>query len=314
VSSQAPFFIFLQNEIIIPAGSRCCPGHMYQDNFTSEAVSQVKSTYDHSIINRTSILDLLRKLRYVTLRNEQSRIDFDSDTALSSSDYVNLTGISKENFDELHTYIKEHIRNAHARSTKTSLGIFLFKMKAGISNKVISTIFNISRSSLTRAISSVRQALMQTFVSQNLGLGHITREDVIRNHTRPLAQTLFGDITESQAIVVFDGTYIYIQKSGNFHFQRRTYSLHKGRPLVKPMVVVTTTGYFVTVVGPYLSDAKNNDASILKHMINTNVEDIKSWVREDDIFVVDRGFRDALELLEDLGIKAEMPCFLPKGQ
>jgi hypothetical protein len=47
----------------------------------------------------------------------------------------------------------------------------------------------------------VRQALMQTFVSQNLGLRHITREDVIRNHTRPLAQTLFGDITESQAIV-----------------------------------------------------------------------------------------------------------------
>ena len=80
------------------------------------------------------------------------------------------------------------------------------------------------------------------------------------------------------------------------------------------MVVVTTTGYFVTVVGPYLSDAKNNDASILKHMINTNVEDIKSQVREDDIFVVDRGLRDALELLEDLGIKAEMPCFLPKGQ
>jgi hypothetical protein len=34
----------------------------------------------------------------------------------------------------------------------------------------MSTIFNISRSSLTRAIFSVRQALMQTFISQNLGL------------------------------------------------------------------------------------------------------------------------------------------------
>jgi hypothetical protein len=53
----------------------CCPGHMYQDNFTSEAVSQVKSTYAHSILNRTSILDLIRKLRHVALHNEQSRID-----------------------------------------------------------------------------------------------------------------------------------------------------------------------------------------------------------------------------------------------
>jgi hypothetical protein len=69
VSSQARFSIFLQNEIIILAGSHCCPGHMYQDNFTSEAVSQVKSTYNHSILNRTSILDLLRKLRYVALHN-----------------------------------------------------------------------------------------------------------------------------------------------------------------------------------------------------------------------------------------------------
>ena len=50
VSSQARFSIFLQNEIIIPAGSRCCPGHMYQDNFTSEAVSQVKSAYDPQVL------------------------------------------------------------------------------------------------------------------------------------------------------------------------------------------------------------------------------------------------------------------------
>jgi len=59
------------------------------------------------------------------------------------------------------------------------------------------------------------------------------------------------------------------------------------------MVVVSTTGYFVTVVGPYLSDSKNNDASILKHMLNTNVEDIKQWVQEDDIFIVDRGFNSS---------------------
>ncbi|CAC5377200.1 unnamed protein product [Mytilus coruscus] len=75
------------------------------------------------------------------------------------------------------------------------------------------------------------------------------------------------------------------------------------------MVVVTTTGYFVTVLGPYLADSKNNDAAILKHMFNTNVEDIKEWVQDNDIFVVDRGFRDSLELLDDLGIKAQMPSF-----
>jgi hypothetical protein len=78
---------------------------------------------------------------------------------------------------------------------------------------------------------------MNQFVPSHLGFSHITQEEVIRNHTRPLAQSLFGDNT--QAIIVFDGTYIFIEKSNNFVFQRRSYSMHKGRPLVKPMVIVT---------------------------------------------------------------------------
>ena len=80
------------------------------------------------------------------------------------------------------------------------------------------------------------------------------------------------------------------------------------------MVVVSTTGYFITVAGPYLADTKNNDASILRHMLKTNVEEMKSWVNENDIFVVDRGFRDAIDMLAEMGINAEMPSFLPKGQ
>lgn len=90
--------------------------------------------------------------------------------------------------------------------------------------------------------------------------------------------------------------------------------MHKGRPLLKPMVIVTTTGYFVAVNGPYLADAKNNDASILNHIIKNNVNDIRDWVDEDDTFIVDRGFRDALPVLEDLGINGEMPMFLKKGE
>ena len=52
------------------------------------------------------------------------------------------------------------------------------------------------------------------------------------------------------------------------------------------MVIVTTTGYFLAVYGPYLADAKNNDASILTHIIKNNIDDIKHWVNENDIFIV----------------------------
>lgn len=152
---------------------------------------------------------------------------------------------------------------------------------------------------------------MENFVPQNLGFQHISRENVIQHHTRPLAESLFGG-TGSQALLVLDGTYIYIQKSSNFTFQRKSYSLHKGRPLVKPMVIVSTSGYYISVIGPYL--ARNNDSAILQHIMKSNREDVLKWVEEDDIFIIDRGFRDSVAYLEELGIQAIMPAFMKKGE
>ena len=38
--------------------------------------------------------------------------------------------------------------------------------------------------------------------------------------------------------------------------------MHKHRPLVKPIMIVTTTGYMVAVLGPYLADEKKHECSI----------------------------------------------------
>uniref|UniRef100_K1RUT2 Uncharacterized protein n=1 Tax=Magallana gigas TaxID=29159 RepID=K1RUT2_MAGGI len=41
---------------------------------------------------------------------------------------------------------------------------------------------------------------------------------------------------------------------------------------------------------------------------------LKGWFHEDDVFIVDIGFRDSVEMLEELGILAEMPRLISKGQ
>lgn len=81
---------------------------------------------------------------------------------------------------------------------------------------------------------------------------------------------------------------------------------------MKPMVIVSTTGYFISIIEPYF--AKDNDASILNHIMKSNIEDIRSWIQDDDVFIVDRGFRDSITYLQDLGIKVEMPSFMEKGE
>ncbi|XP_062577231.1 uncharacterized protein LOC134239089 [Saccostrea cucullata] len=313
VSPECRTSVFIEHNILIPSGNRCCPGHVENERFTTDAIQQLPTT-DNAFVNRTTILSLLQEMRVLCHKHDKSYLDFDDTTTLTDTDYLSLLGHNKEDFHTICDAVKDEVKPTPSRSLRKSVAIFLCKLKTGLSNQILSTLFQTSKSSLRRAVSAVRAALMISFVPHHLGFEHIRREEVIEDHTRQLAQTLFGNIEKKQAILVLDGTYIYTAKSNNFHYQRRSYSIHKGRPLIKPMVIVTTTGYFVSILGPYLADNKNNDASILQHIIKTNAEDIRSWLSEDDIFIVDRGFRDALPLLEDLGIQAEMPRFLLKGQ
>jgi hypothetical protein len=255
-------------------------------------------------VNRKTVVRLIQHLRTEIQRQEKVRLNFEDGEHLGDKEYLNLMGISKASFKALIQYVGGKVRPTPTRSLRTSLTLFLMKMRGGESNRVLSTIFNVSKSSVRRCIQSVR--------SENVGFQHITRSDVIQHHTRQIAKTLFGNDVDNQAILVLDGTYIYINKSGNFKFQRQSFSLHKGRPLVKPMVIVTTTGHFLSVIGPYL--AKNNDATILTQIMKSNIEDIRNWVQENDIFIVERGFRDSLDYLEELGIQAKIPSFMAKGE
>lgn len=109
-----------------------------------------------------------------------------------------------------------------------------------------------------------------------------------------------------------DGTYIYIQKSSKYTFQRKSYSIYKGRPLVKPMMIVTSDGYILDILGPFLADGKNNDAAILNQHLREG-EGLLKWAEENDILVLDRGFRDSLDMIETVGLKSES-LFLTQGK
>ena len=73
-------------------------------------------------------------------------------------------------------------------------------------------------------------------------------------------------------------------------------------------------GYIVSTFGPYYADAKNNDAEIMKNIIIHNKGGTNDWLRPTDILIVDRGFRDCIPLLENLGYTTHMPRFLNKSQ
>ena len=132
------------------------------------------------------------------------------------------------------------MRNSRVRSVRVALAVFLTKMRLGLSNSVLACLFQLKgKRAVSRICHQVRVALMNDFVPYHIGFQHITRDTVLAHHQTRVATELLTD-GPNQVVLVADGTYLYCQKSSNSEFQRRTYSQHKRRHLVKPLIITAS--------------------------------------------------------------------------
>ncbi len=154
------------------------------------------------------------------------------------------------------------------------------------------------------------------FVPNHLGPGHISREEIIQNHTTTYAKVFYG---HDSLIFVWDATYFFIEKSGCHAFQRDTFSMQKGCNLLKMMSIVCTDKHVVDTVGPYGADYYCNDGMLAKDILETEEKLVQEYGKGDDrkvpkVSVLDRGFRDGLEAFEENNMESHMPAFKPKGE
>ena len=112
---------------------------------------------------------------------------------------------------------------------------------------------------------------------------------------------------------VHDDTIANIPKSYNFRTFRQSFYLHKGRHLLKLVLIVALDGCILDIQG-YFSDSQNNDAAILQNEFHKDIDRMQKWFQEKDIMIVDREYRDATELLIRLEIRWKMPALLKPKQ
>jgi hypothetical protein len=154
--------------------------------------------------------------------------DFDDPASLDNNACYNITGLQKG------------IRNSPVRSTRVALAVFLAKMRLGLSNTVLASMFHFeNKRTVSRIIHAAATALTRDFVPLYLGFRHIDRNAVLREHLARIATQLMTE-RDDQVIIVMDGTYLFVQNSSNNLFQRRSYSMHKHRNLIKPMIITAT--------------------------------------------------------------------------
>ena len=184
--------------------------------------------------------------------------DFDDPASLDDQDYKTMTGLNRgnvfyivfihyliqflhvlDNFNDLVDQLTT-MRNTRVRSIRVAPAVFLAKLRLGLSHDVLACLFQFKcNRTVSRICHQMRTVLTKDFVPKYLGFQHMDRSTVLSQHQSVIATELLTD-DPNQVVLIADGTYIYCQKSSSNEFQRRTYSSHKHRHLVKPMVITAS--------------------------------------------------------------------------
>lgn len=283
--------ILRNQRVFISEQSRFCKNHC--ENGLWDDCALFCSNY--SVNQIEEMVDLLRNGSKETY--DEPRIE------------INI-GLTHESFDELFSLLPSLLVNLSMEKARNALKMFLNRMRTGDGYDKIAHTFFVSAGTVKKYIIIAREALLRDFVPQYIGFENLSR-DLLLNGTTEMARTLYCEDDDQKLIVVADGTYIYCNKSQNYDFQRKTYNDQKKRNFVKPMVLVTTDGTYIEVYGPF--EATKNDASIMQTIFQENEQAIMSVMRRNDIFLLDRGFRDCIDFLKAKGFDPKMPEFVKKN-
>ncbi|OXA43866.1 hypothetical protein Fcan01_21665 [Folsomia candida] len=293
----------------IPKTNRICPRHLDENQrFTEEALLQIEATKQG--IHVTSF-DFGLWLHEVSDMPISPPFSFNQG-GVESGKYKTWLGLEKTQFEDLLSYLPEtEMRNTSARSVRNGLAMFLLLLRNNLKQEVIAEMFGTTQQVVSRTIDKVSLILEREFVPKYLGYYHITREEALEKHSRSMSSRAIGQPLDHICIVI-DCTYIYIEKPTDFTLQRKTFSLHKKRNLIKPMLIVFPNGYILEAAGPYFCDSSNNDAAIILHHYENS--DLLLFLEEWDNIFWDRGYKYAEPGTAERKILSHMPALLSKTQ
>ena len=94
LSTEQQKMIFLKRGILLPSGSRCCKGHLYNNHLSYEALQRITSTQVNMVLfDANSIIELLTD--YFTIMKNVKAFDFYDPVSLDEESYNNMTGLKK---------------------------------------------------------------------------------------------------------------------------------------------------------------------------------------------------------------------------
>lgn len=143
---QARLQLLVHFGVLLKKGARCCPVHIDSGRISGEVLKTGINTRvrDNTSLSNDELLSLLDSLRNLVNTKSFTRLDFDDDTSFSDEDYQNFTGLTRNQFNDLISNVKE-IKQSKSRSVRTCVAILLVKLRCALDNKLLATLFNMKK-------------------------------------------------------------------------------------------------------------------------------------------------------------------------
>ncbi|CAF5002617.1 unnamed protein product [Rotaria sp. Silwood1] len=144
ISSEDRYFIFFTRNIWISEGARCCSDHLVNHQLKQEAIDQIKPVSIRQEELNSADVQLLLNKSQIILENQNKKFNFDDLLGLTDDEYRLLTSLSKDDFNKfVKTVSSSGIRNSSNRSIRTAIGIYLCKIRLGLSNRLLACMFQL---------------------------------------------------------------------------------------------------------------------------------------------------------------------------
>lgn len=296
LSVESRVDVYIQQEIYVPPEVKSCQNHFNERGFIHRFLLPGIRYFNKPYIMRGYEMQTFMQAFRNVARTSKSVYEEN----LCDEDFTYMTSLSKAQFNDLLSYCDPVEENGFRRKVKRKdLLMFLCKMRQGISDDFLKVIFDYTtRQAVSLAVSTVRRSLMLRLVPDNLGFNAINRQEYIERHVTEFANQLYNPTPQVPRVIAYmDGTYAFTEKNSNHRVLRQTFSSHKTSHLIKPVLVVAPNGYILQIQGPYFSDSRNNDASILNNEFDRDAQNMNEWFQDGDIMILDRGYRDSIPLL-----------------
>ena len=90
--------------------------------------------------------------------------------SLREKDYLSLMGISEDNFSTIVKLCENASTTKRKRSLKIPIALLLTKLRTGMSSSLLSALYKLDKSTISKSMRKARIALIKHFVPLHLGI------------------------------------------------------------------------------------------------------------------------------------------------